>query len=56
MWRILRIAILLFALAIATYSMRFGGKSAAHTIPLPPTTDQPNTPRTPENVRQGESQ
>jgi len=42
--------------AIATYSMRFGGKSAAHTMPLPPTTDQPNTPRTPENVRPGESQ
>ena len=42
--------------SIATYSMRFGGKSAAHTMPLPPSTDQPNAPRTPETTRAGESQ
>jgi hypothetical protein len=40
--------------AIATYSMRFGGKSMKHSQPA--VTDQPGTPRTPEVVRPGEGE
>jgi hypothetical protein len=42
--------------AIATYSMRFGGKSASHTMPVPGSTDQPAAPRTPERTNPGEAQ
>ena len=38
--------------SIATYSMRLGGKPASpHS--MPPTSDQPSSPRTPEIVRPG---
>jgi hypothetical protein len=37
--------------SIATYSLRFGGKSAPHIMPTP--SDQPATPRTPEQIRPG---
>ena len=40
--------------SIATYSLRLGGKSAAHSRPGRPATDQPSTPRTPEVIRPGE--
>jgi hypothetical protein len=38
---------------IATYSVRLGGKTNAHTSPRP-ASDQPGTPRTPEVIRPGE--
>lgn len=41
--------------SIATYSLNFGGKSKAHTAPMPPS-DQPNRPRTPEVIRPGEGE
>ena len=37
--------------SIATYSLRFGGKSAPHVMPTP--SDQPAAPRTPEQIRPG---
>ena len=40
--------------SIATYSVRLGGKSNAHSMPGRPATDQPSTPRTPEIIRPGE--
>jgi len=40
--------------SIATYSVRLGGKSNAHSMPGRPATDQPSTPRTPEVIRPGE--
>jgi hypothetical protein len=40
--------------SIATYSVRLGGASNAHTVPARPASDQPATPRTPEVVRPGE--
>ena len=39
--------------SIATYSLRFGGKSRAHTAPMTPS-DQPVRPQTPEVIRPGE--
>ena len=41
--------------SIATYSIRVGGKSSAHTMPRP-ASDQPSAPRTPEVVRPGEGE
>ena len=38
--------------AVATYSMRFGGKSLKHTQPA--VSDQPAAPRSPEQIRPGE--
>lgn len=38
--------------SIATYSVRLGGKSASHS--MPPASDQPSRPRTPEQIRPGE--
>ncbi len=40
--------------SIATYSVRLGGKSSAHTMPARPASDQPEAPKTPEVVRPGE--
>ena len=40
--------------SIATYSVRLGGKSNAHSMPGRPASDQPSTPRTPEVIRPGE--
>ena len=40
--------------SIATYSVRLGGKSSAHSMPGRPASDQPSTPRTPEVIRPGE--
>ena len=42
--------------AIATYSLRFGGKTAAHPMPAVPATDQPNAPRTPERIQPGDGE
>lgn len=39
--------------SIATYSVRLGGKSSAHSMPGRPASDQPSTPRTPEVIRPG---
>jgi hypothetical protein len=38
--------------SIATYSVRMGGKSSAHSMPAP-ASDQPGAPRTPEIIRPG---
>lgn len=38
--------------SIATYSVRLGGKSSSHS--MPPASDQPSRPRTPEQIRPGE--
>ena len=42
--------------SIATYSFRFGGRAAASHTPanMPPATDQPRVPQTPERISPGE--